>query len=133
MSINSSGIRRVTTFGLLFKPRPNLKFGCLAQNLEGYGLQWLTLGTAYRYGVYQFSMDVAFPTDRTTPEMYIGIEWDRFPIIPIRVGFSNGAWTLGTGVAWKGIRIDYAEFLRNPPHQISSPPNSDFRLLSAEL
>ena len=94
--------------GLLFKLRPNLKFGCLAQNLEGYGIQWLTLGTAYRYTAYQFSIDIAFPTDRTTPEVYIGVEWKRFSILPIRLGFSNGKLTVGIGVAWKGIHIDYA-------------------------
>ena len=100
--------------GLLFKPRPNLKLGCLAQNLEGYGIQWLTLGTAYRYATYQFSVDIAFPTDRTTPELYIGAEWDRFPIVPIRLGFSNGAFTAGIGVAWKGIHIDYARIFERP-------------------
>ena len=100
--------------GLLVKPRRNLKFGCLAQNLEGYGIQWLTLGTAYRYTAYQFSVDVAFPADRTTPEVYIGAEWDRFPIVPIRLGFSNGAWTVGIGVAWKGIHIDYARIFEKP-------------------
>ena len=94
--------------GLLFKPRPNLKFGCLTQNLEGYGIQWLTLGTAYRYDAYQFSVDIAFPANRTTPELYIGVEWDRFPIVPVRLGFSNGAWTVGMGVVWKGIHINYA-------------------------
>ena len=100
--------------GLLFKPRPNLKFGCLAQNLEGSGIQWLTLGTAYRYAAYQFSVDVAFPTDRATPELYIGAEWDRFPVVPIRLGFSNGAFTVGIGVAWKGIHIDYARIFEKP-------------------
>ena len=110
--------------GLLFKPCPNLKFGCLAQNLEGYGIQWLTLGTTYRYTPYRFSIDIAFPTDRTSPEVYIGLEWDRFPIVPIRIGLSNGAWTLGTGVAWKGIRIDYARIFEKPAA-------SDF--ISAEL
>ena len=110
--------------GVLFKPRPHLKFGCLAQNLEGYGLQWLTLGTAYRYGAYQFSVDIAFPTDRTVPAVYIGAEWNRLPIVPIRLGFSNGAWTVGIGVAWKGIHIDYARIF-------DKPAASDF--ISAEL
>ena len=36
------GYETAYDLGLLFKPRPNLKFGCLAQNLEGYGIQWLT-------------------------------------------------------------------------------------------
>lgn len=109
--------------GLLFKPRPNLKFGCLAQNLEGYGLQWLTLGTAYRYAAYQFSVDIAFPTDRTTPELYIGAEWDRFRMVPIRFGFSNGAFTAGIGLAWKSIYINYA-------HIFEKPAASDFIALA---
>ena len=84
------------------------------QNLEGSGIQWLTLGTAYRYAAYQFSVDVAFPTDRATPELYIGAEWDQFPVVPIRLGFSNGAFTAGIGVAWKGIHIDYARIFEKP-------------------
>ena len=110
--------------GLLFKPRPDLKCGCLAQNLDGYGIQWLTLGIAYRYAASQFSIDVAFPIDRTTPEMYIGVEWDRFPIIPIQFGVSNGTITAGIGVAWKGMRINYARIFEKPSA-------SDF--ISAEL
>ncbi len=94
--------------GLLFKPRPDLKFGCLVQNLEGYSIQWLTLGTAYRYTDYQFSVDIAFPTDRTTPELFIGAEWDPFPVIPLRLGFSNGSLTAGMGIIWKSIHISYA-------------------------
>ena len=31
------GYETAYDLGLLFKPHPNLKFGCLAQNLEGYG------------------------------------------------------------------------------------------------
>ena len=49
--------------GLLFKPRPELKFGCLLQNLEGRGIQWVTLGSAYRYDSYQFSADIALSTE----------------------------------------------------------------------
>ena len=100
--------------GLLFKPRPNLKFGCLAQNLEGYGIQWLTLGTAYRYDAYQFSADIAFPTDGTVPEFYIGTEWHPFPILPIRLGISKGVLTTGIGVAWRGVHINYARIFEKP-------------------
>ncbi len=110
--------------GLLFKPLPNLKFGCLAQNLEGFGLQWLTLGTAYRYAAYQFSADVALSTEGKVPALYVGAEWAPFPVLPIRLGFSNGAWTVGIGVAWKGIHIDYARIFE-------MPSVSDF--ISAEL
>ena len=83
--------------GLLFKPRPDLKFGCLAQNLEGYGIQWLTLGTAYRYAAFQFSVDVAISIEGKAPEVYIGTEWHPFPVLPIRLGISNGALTTGVG------------------------------------
>ena len=110
--------------GLLFKPRPNLKFGCLVQNLEDYGIQWLTLGTAYRYDAYQFSVDIALSTTGETPELYIGTEWDRFPLVPIRLGFSNGAWTVGMGVVWRGVQINYARIFEQPAA-------SDF--ISAEL
>ena len=108
------GYETAYDLGFLFKPHPNLKFGCLAQNLKGYGIQWLTLGTAYRYTAYQFSVDVALSTEGKTPELYIGAEWDRFPIVPIRLGISNGAFTVGIGVAWKGLQIDYARIFEKP-------------------
>ena len=102
------GYQTAYDLGLLVKPRPNLKFGCLAQNLEGYGLQWLTLGAAYAYAAFQFSADVAISTEGETPEVYIGTEWCPFGFLPIRVGVSNGALTAGLGVAWKGVRVNYA-------------------------
>ena len=108
------GYQTAYDVGLLFKPRPNLKFGCLAQNLTGYGIQWLTLGTAYRYDAYQFSADIAFPTDGTAPELYIGTEWHPFPVLPIRLGISNGILTTGIGVTWKGIHINYARIFEKP-------------------
>lgn len=108
------GYQTAYDVGLLFKPRPNLKFGCLAQNLEGYGIQWLTLGTAYRYNAYQFSADIALPTDGTAPEFYIGTEWHPFPVLPIRLGISNGMLTTGIGVAWKGVHISYARIFEKP-------------------
>ncbi len=118
------GYQTAYDLGLLFKPRPNLKFGCLAQNLEGYGIQWLTLGGAYRYAAFQFSADVAVSTEGETPEVYIGTEWHPFYFLPIRLGISNGAFTAGMGIAWRGVHINYARIFE------SSFP-SDF--ISAEL
>ena len=102
------GYQTAYDLGLLFKPRPYLKFGCLAQNLEGYGIQWITLGTAYRYAAFQFSADVAISTEGKTPELYIGTEWYPFRVLPIRLGVSNGALTVGMGIKWKGVGINYA-------------------------
>lgn len=109
------GYQTAYDFGLLFKPRSDLKVGCLAQNLEGYGIQWLTLGISYRYAKHwlqnapcEFSVDFAFSTEGKTPELYIGAEWHPFPILPIRLGISNGALTGGIGIVWKGIQINYA-------------------------
>ena len=110
------GYETAYDLGLLFKPRPNLKFGCLAQNLDGYGIQWLTLGISYRYSEHwlrrapcEFSVDVALPTEGKTPELYIGAEWHPFPILPIRLGISNGSLTGGIGITWKEIfYINYA-------------------------
>jgi len=102
------GYQTAYDIGVLFKPRTDLKFGCLLQNLDSYGIQWVTLGTAYRYATCEFSVDIAFSTEGTTPELYLGAEWYPFAVFPIRLGSSNGALTVGMGVAWKGIRIDYA-------------------------
>ena len=79
------------------------------QNLEGYGIQWLTLGTAYRYAAYQFSVDVCIPYRQSKRQSCTSVPSGiSFPVVPIRLGFSNGAFTAGIGVAWKGIHIDYA-------------------------
>ena len=115
------GYQTAYDIGMLFKPRADIKFGCLLQNLEGYGIQWITLGSAYRYtanptsknGVFhlahfEFSIDVALSTEGKMPELYLGAAWHPFPYLPIRLGSSNGDVTAGIGVAWKGIRIDYA-------------------------
>ena len=110
------GYQTAYDLGMLFKPHPNLKFGCLAQNLEGYGIQWLTLGISYRYAGHwlrrapcEFSVDVALPTEGKTPELYIGAEWHPFSILPIRLGISNGSLTGGIGITWKDIfYINYA-------------------------
>ena len=47
-------------------------------------------------------------TDGETPEFYVGTEWFPFHFLPIRLGTSNGALTAGMGVAWRGVRINYA-------------------------
>lgn len=115
------GYETAYDIGVLVKPRADFKLGCLLQNLEGYGLHWITLGAAYRYaddtlsesGVFhpahfELSMDVALSTEGETPELYLGAVWHPFPYLPIRLGSSNGDVTAGIGIAWKGIRIDYA-------------------------
>lgn len=115
------GYETAYDIGVLVKPRADFKLGCLLQNLEGYGLHWITLGAAYRYaddtpsegGVFhpahfELSMDVALSTGGETPELYLGAAWHLFPYLPIRLGSSNGDVTAGIGIAWKGIRIDYA-------------------------
>ena len=115
------GYETAYDIGVLVKPRADFKLGCLLQNLEGYGLHWITLGAAYRYaddtlpegGVFhpahfELSMDVALSTGGETPELYLGAAWHPFPYLPIRLGSSNGDVTAGIGIAWKGIRIDYA-------------------------
>ncbi len=107
------GYQTAYDIGLLFKPRKGLKFGCLAQNLYGYGIQWVTLGTAYRYSTYQFSADVALSTVGETPGVYFGAEWTPFPIVSLRLGSSNGSLTGGIGITWKtgrtaAVHISYA-------------------------
>ncbi len=108
------GYQTAYDLGLLIKPRPNLTFGCLAQNLEGFGIQWLTLGSAYRYAALYFSADVAVSTQGKTPEFYIGTEWHPFHFLPIRLGISNGILTAGVGVVWRGIQINYARIFEAP-------------------
>ena len=115
------GYKTAYDIGVLIKPRADFKFGCLLQNLDGYGVQWITLGTAYRYAAetksvggvfnpahFEFSLDLALSTVGETPELYFGAEWHLFQNLPIRLGSSNGDVTAGIGIAWKGIRIDYA-------------------------
>lgn len=102
------GYQTAYDIGVLFKPRQDLKFGCLLQNLDGYGIQWVTLGIAYCYATFTFASDVALCTEVATPELYLGAAWCPFPVLPIRLGVSHGALTVGVGVTWKGICIDYA-------------------------
>ncbi len=99
------GYQTAYDVGLLFKPWRNLKFGCLAQNLDGYGIQCITFGTAYRYRRYEFSIDIALPTGDITPELYIGAEWHPFQLLYIRLGSSNGLLTVGMGIEWKTVWI----------------------------
>ena len=94
--------------GSLFKPRPELKFGCLLQNLERRGIQWITLGTAYRYVSYQFSADIALSTEDKKPELYFGIEWSPYTFFSVRIGSSNGALTGGIGLQIIDVHINYA-------------------------
>lgn len=94
--------------GFLFKPRPKLKFGCLLQNLDGRGIQWVTLGTAYRYTSYQFSADIALSTEGAEPEFYFGVEWTPTTFFSMRVGSSNGALTGGIGLRIIDVYINYA-------------------------
>ena len=94
--------------GLLFKPRPELKFGCLLQNLDGRGIQWVTLGTAYRYASYQFSTDIALSTEGVPSEFYFGVEWTPTTFFAVRVGRSNGALTGGVGMRIIDVYINYA-------------------------
>lgn len=94
--------------GLLFKPRPELKFGCLLQNLDRQNIQWITLGTAYRYASYQFSADIALSTEGAPTEFYFGAEWTPSPFFFIRVGNSNGALTGGVGLRIIDVYINYA-------------------------
>ncbi|MCY3549987.1 MAG: hypothetical protein OXH39_05955 [Candidatus Poribacteria bacterium] len=115
------GYETTYDLGVLFKPHPDFKFGCLAQNLEGFGIQWLTLGIAYRYAEHwlksapcEFSVDVAVPTAGETPELYIGAEWHPLQVLHIRLGSSNGVLTTGIGIAWKGVGINYARIFEKP-------------------
>ena len=94
--------------GLLFKPRPELKFGCLLQNLDGRGIQWITLGTAYRYASYQFSADIALSTEGVPSEFYFGVEWIPVSFFSLRVGNSNGDFTGGVGMRIIDVYINYA-------------------------
>ena len=94
--------------GLLFKPRPNLKFGCLLQNLDGRSIQWVTFGTAYRYETYQIAVDIAISTEGEVAEYYYGAEWIPTSFFSIRVGSSNGFITAGVGLRVIDVYLHYA-------------------------
>lgn len=94
--------------GILFKPRPKLKFGCLLQNLDGSRFQWVTIGCAYHYALYQFSADIALSTENSNTELYLGAEWSPYSFFSLRVGNSNGALTGGVGFRIIDVYIHYA-------------------------
>ena len=110
--------------GLLFKPISDLKFGCLLQNLEKRGIQWITLGTTYRYTLYQFSADIAISTRDVKSEYYFGVEWMALSFFSLRVGNSNGFFTCGVGLRIVNIYIHYARIFEE---------NFDSDFISAEL
>ena len=110
--------------GLLFKPQPNLKIGCLLQNIDGNSIQWITFGTAYRYESYQLSVDLAISTEGETYEYYLGTEWIPASFFSVRVGSSNGSITSGFGLRIIDVYLYYARIY--DPHS-----TSDF--ISAEI
>ncbi len=94
--------------GLLFKPRQDLKFGCLIQNIDGHSIQWVTIGTAYLYDAYLFSADLSISTEIDKPEYYFGVEWMLTSYFSIRVGSSNGSITSGFGLRIIDVYLHYA-------------------------
>lgn len=93
--------------GLLFKPRPDLKFGLLLQNLDGQRIQWVTLGSAYRHNEYLFSADIAISAEGDKTEFYVGIEWVPSPLFSMRVGSSDGNITAGVGLRIIDVIVSY--------------------------
>ena len=110
--------------GVLIKPRPYLKFGCLLQNLEGRGFQWVTFGTAYRYATIQTSADIAISTQNVDADIYLGIEWTPTSFFSMRLGSSDGSFTCGVGLQIIGLSISYGRIYEKRT-------TSDF--ISAEL
>lgn len=94
--------------GFLFKPQPDLKFGCLLQNLEGRGVQWVSLGAAYQHNSFLFSTDIAISTENGEPELYFGIEWIPSSLFSMQVGSSDGAITAGFGLRIIDVNVNYA-------------------------
>ena len=111
---------------LLVKPLTNLKFGFLAQHLPGQrGIQWLTLGAAYRWWNVLFAADIALPRRHLSrADFYVGVEWEPVPSLLLRAGQSDQDWTLGLGSDWGWFCIDYGRIYE-------SDFASDF--ISAEL
>lgn len=100
--------------GLLFKPRPNLKFGILLQNLDEERVQWVTLGSAYQHNSYLFSTDIAISTEGAEPEIYVGIEWVPSSLFSMRVGSSDGNITAGVGLQIIDVIVNYARIYEGP-------------------
>lgn len=94
--------------GLLFKPRSELKFGILLQNVVGRNIQWVTLGTNFSQDTYQLSADIALSTEELKTEFYIGVEWNPVSLLSLRLGNSNGSFTGGVGLQFIGITFSYA-------------------------
>lgn len=95
---------------LLIKPYTNLKFGLLAQNLPNRsGIQWLTLGVAYRWRAVLFAWDTALPgLPLRRAEFYFGVECKAVSFLRVRAGLSDQDWTVGIGFDWKNLKVDYA-------------------------
>ena len=100
--------------GLLFKPRPDLKFGVLLQNLDEHRIQWVTLGTALKHNKYLFSADVAISTEGEKQELYFGIEWKPSSFFSMRVGSANGNITAGVGLRIIDVIVNYARIYEGP-------------------
>ena len=93
---------------VLLKPHTNLKFGLLAQHLpQARGIQWLTIGAAYRRWNLLFATDIAIPR-LGGPDFYLGIEWRMLSFVRMRGGYSDKDWTGGLGFDWKMGQLDYA-------------------------
>ena len=97
-------------FGLLVKPRNNLRFGLLASHLPGErGIRWLSLGTAYQWKNLLFAVDLVAPRGPLNETgLYYGIEWKVHRFVRLRGGRSDQWWTVGLGFEWWWIRIDVA-------------------------
>lgn len=97
-------------FALLIKPYPNLKFGLLAHYLPNRsGIQWLTLGAAYRWRELLIAWDTALPgLDLRGTDFYLGAEWRAVSFLHVRGGLSNKDWTIGFGFHWMQFKVDYA-------------------------
>ena len=100
--------------GLLFKPRPELKFGILVQNLDGHKSQWVTLGSAYQHDTYLFSADIAISTEGAKHELYFGIEWVPSSLFSMRVGSSDGNITAGVGLRIIDVIVNYGRIYEGP-------------------
>lgn len=100
--------------GFLFKPRPDLKFGILLQNLDRHRIQWITLGSAYRHNTYLFSADIAISTEGDKLGLYVGIEWVPSSLFSMRVGSSDGNITAGVGLRIIDVNVNYGRIYEGP-------------------
>ena len=102
------GYQTLYDIGLLSKPYPGFKFGCVLQNVEGHSIQWITLGTTYYQDTYQLSVDIVLSIEDLKSEFYIGAEWSPVSSLSLRIGNSNGAFTGGVGLHVMGMTFSYA-------------------------